>query len=153
MLHTVCSQFGTKDWDGYYAAHQAWSNRPKVGVRGLLAKFPRSDISARDSTDDARSRDRHLTTEFVKDLSKHSDVLQVFLIDSVESASEEIHMWLMEMLLVQIARFEHVRVVIAGRSLPEVHGSYRALCHSSQLLPVTEIEEYLTYCRKLGATL
>jgi hypothetical protein len=152
-LHIACSQLGTKHFANYYSAHQEWTNRPKVEVRNLFARFSRIDISAKESREDAHYRDRHLTTQFVGDLSKHSDTIMLLLFDSIDSAAESIQTWLTDMLLVQVSRLDHIRVVIAGRSLPETNGSYSSLCRNYQLQPVIEMEAYFTYCQNLKATL
>jgi hypothetical protein len=43
--------------------------------------------------------------------------------------------------------------VVAGRWVPEPHGSYAALTRSYELQPVREIHEYISYCRQIGAAL
>jgi hypothetical protein len=152
ILHMACSQLGTSNFDGYYEAHQSWMNRPKVEVKGLLAKFSRIDISAKDNQEDTRSRDRQLTTKFVHDLTNiHSELLLLF--DSVSDASAQMQSWLLDTFLIQVAPLSHVRVIMAGRTLPEAHGSYAYLCQSYHLRPVTDVEEYITYCKRLESTL
>ena len=61
-------------------------------------------------------------------------------------------MWLKDVLLVAISRLDHIRIVVAGRSLFEAHGSYRALSRCYPFLcPVTDIEAYITYCQRIKA--
>jgi hypothetical protein len=122
-------------------------------VRGFITAFSRIGISAKEGIDDAHARARHLTMPFVKDVGKLCDKSLVFLFDSIDQASEEMRMWLTEMLLISLARLDHVRVVIAGRSLPEAHGSYRSRCQSYQLLPVKEVEAYIAYCQQVNPKL
>jgi hypothetical protein len=154
IIDLACSQFDQQCFEeGYYTADQAWINRPKVKVKGLHTIFSHVDIAARDGIDDARDRDRFLTTQFVKDVGKLSDRPLLLLFDSIDKANEAIKMWLMEMLLVKLSRLDHVRVVVAGRFLPDPYTSYRALCKSYRLLPVKEIEAYITYCKSVDPTL
>jgi hypothetical protein len=56
-------------------------------------------------------------------------------------------------LLVQLAPLPHLRIVVAGRGVPEPHGSYAAFTRSYELQPVREIHEYISYCRQIGAAL
>ncbi len=151
ILHTACGQLDGKSCHGYYTAHQAWTNRPKVDIDHLHAYFSSVTVSVKDRPDETRQRDRDLTTQFVHDMSQLADTLLFF--DSVDMAPEYMQTWLMNSLLIQLSSLAHVRVVVAGRSLPEAHGSYVALCRSYQLLPVTEAEEYIAYCHSLHATL
>ncbi|HEY6541993.1 MAG TPA: hypothetical protein VIZ18_13705 [Ktedonobacteraceae bacterium] len=73
ILNQACDQFGDQCCDGYYAAEQAWINRPKVDVKGLTTTFSRVGIFAKDGVDDARDKARSLTTAFARDVSKLSD--------------------------------------------------------------------------------
>jgi hypothetical protein len=43
--------------------------------------------------------------------------------------------------------------VVAGRGVPEPHGSYATVTRSYELQPVREIREYISYCRQIGAAL
>jgi hypothetical protein len=152
ILHAICGMLGGNSCDSYYASHQAWTNRPKVDIDHLNAVFSSVTISVKEPTlHEIRQRDRDLTTQFVRDMSRLTDVLLLF--DSVDRATEYIQNWLMYSLLIQLSSLAHVRVVVAGRSLPEAHGSYLALCRSYRLVPVTDVVEYIAYCRSLQATL
>lgn len=153
IFDQACSQMGEEHFISYYAADREWSNRPKVEVKNLHAKLARIGISAKDSIEDARDRDRHLTIQFVKDVSKLNDVPLLLLFDSVDNINEALRIWLIEMLLVKLVRVDHVRIVIAGRFLPEAHSSYKLFCRDYQLVPVTEIEAYFAYCQKVCPTL
>lgn len=59
----------------------------------------------------------------------------------------------MGMLLIPLSRLGHLRVVLAGRSLPQAHGSYRVLCQDYQLQPVKDMEAYVEYCKNSNLTL
>ena len=76
-----------------------------------------------------------------------------FLFDSIDNSNNALRFWLTDILMVKLARLNHILVIMAGRSLPEVHSSYKLLCRDYQLLPVTEIGAYLAYCQKVCPTL
>jgi hypothetical protein len=153
ILQMACSQFGSEGFINFDAAQKAWTNRPKVSIANVFALFASLSVSAKDSSDDTHNRDRHLTNEFVKDVRAFTDKVMVLFFDSVDSATENIQDWLMDTFVVQVSQLAHVRIVVAGRSLPEAHGSYAANCRSYQLLPVTSAEEYISYCRLINARL
>jgi hypothetical protein len=153
ILNQACAQFDDQCCDDYYAADQAWINRPKVDVKGLTTTFSRVGIFAKDGVDEARDKARSLTNAFARDVSKCNDKALLLLFDSVERASEEIRNWLTEMLLVPLSRLGHVRMVLAGRSLPQPHGSYRVLCQDYQLLPVKDMQAYIEFCQNSNLTL
>ncbi|SRR6266566_6785304 len=153
ILHMACGQLGARYCEGYYAAHLAWTNRLKVGFERVLAIFSYLNVSNKDTIDEARHRDRYLTAQFVNDLGKLDDKLILLLFDSIDNANDSMQTWLMDMLMVQLTQSTHIRIVMAGRSLPEPHGSYAALCQSCKLLPVTEEEAYITFCQSLNITL
>ena len=153
ILHMTCGQLGTKNCDGYYAAHQALINRPKLGVEPIRALLSFFSISPKVSSDDTHYRNRHLTAWFVNDLGKLDDKLLLLLFDSVNNATESLQTWLMDTFLVQVSPLAHVRVIVAGRSFSEPHGSYTTLSRSYQLLPVREESEYIAFYRSLNVKL
>jgi hypothetical protein len=153
VLGQACTQLGDHYFHAYHAAEQGWLSRPKVDVKGITATLSRITVSNRDHQDEARSQARYLTSQFIKDISQLADHPLLLLFDSIEKVSAEMQWWLMENLLLSTSRLKHIRVVLAGRSLPEPHGSYRALCQSHQLLPITQINEYVTYCQQSNITL
>src|SRR6266849_3016968 len=154
ILHFTCGQLGGQTYDSYYAAYREWLNRPKkVGVQQLIALFSRITIAVKDSSSDIHQRDLHLTTQFVKDLSNLDDQPILLLFDTVNKADEYIQIWLMDTLLVQLSQLAHVRVVVAGRSVPEASNSYATSCQSYQLSPVTEVDAYIDYCQNANLTL
>lgn len=129
------------------AAYQAWLNRPKFEAEQLLALFSRVTISVEDSQDDLSQRDLHLTTQFIQDLRTVDDRPLLFLFDSVERASLYVQTWLMNTFMVQLSPLHHVRVVVAGRSLPEAYCSYATSCQSYKLSAVRQMGAYTMYCR------
>lgn len=154
FLHFACSQLGGQSYDFYYTAYQEWLNRPKtVGLPMLLAFWSRIKISLKDSSSDLHQRDLHLTTQFVKDLSKLDDKRVLLLFDNVDNAHQSTQTWLMDTLLVQLSSLPHIRIVIAGRSLPEASSTYTACCQNYRLLPVKEVEAYIEYCHSVNLML
>jgi hypothetical protein len=154
FLHSACGQLGSQNYTSYYTAYQDWLSRPKtVGILKLLALFSHINISLKDSDSDLHQRDLHLTTHFVKDLIKLDATPVLFLFDSVNEATEYIQSWLMNTLLVQLSPLPHIRIVVAGCSLPEACGNYTACCQSYRLQPITEVEAYLEYCHTANLTL
>jgi hypothetical protein len=89
----------------------------------------------------------------VADVRGLTGVRVALLFDALDGADENTRGWLMDTLLVQLAPLAHVRIVVAARSLPETSSSYAALCRSYELPPVVEEEEYIAYCRQVGAQL
>jgi hypothetical protein len=149
----ACCQFGMKNCDDYYSAPQV-GTKPSKGRKGhVFALFSSLDSSAKNAPVGVADRNRYLTAQFVNDLGKSDDQLLLLLFDSVNNATENIQAWLMDTFLVQLSLLNRIRVVVAGRSLPEAHGSYTALCRSYQLLPVAEEEAYITYCKSLNVRL
>ena len=152
ILHEVCRKLDTEMFSDYYAAQQELADRPKADVESTLSRF--SSLAVSQGTPyEVHYQDNYLTTTFVNDLRKLADRPLLLLFDSVNDATEGTQKWLMNTLLVQLSLLDHVRIVVAGRSLPEAHGSYTAHCQSYQLQPVTAIEEYLAYCQNFNTTL
>ena len=149
ILTIACSQL--KVCESYSKANETWINRPKINLKNFISIFSFHRISAKDSAEDIRGRDRHFTTQFVKDLDKLDKVLLLF--DSVDCASPGMQMWLMNTLLAQLSSLAHVLVVVVGRTLPEPHGSYAAFCERYQLRPVEDEKEYIAYCQNIHAKL
>lgn len=153
FLHMACGQLGNQTCKNYYSAHQTLINRPKVEVKNCPIWFSRLNIAAKNNIDDAHQRDLYLTTQFVNDLNDLQDRPMLLVFDSVNNADVSIQEWLMEMLLTLLSPLNHVRVVVAGRSLPEAYGSYTSLCQSYQLLPITNVADYIAYCKDINALL
>jgi hypothetical protein len=153
ILHMTCAQLDGLTPSYYSSAYQEWINRPKVGIQQLYAIFSHVYISAKNSSSDLRLRENSLVTAFIKDLKTLNDKPLLLFFDSVERADESIQIWLMDTLLVQLSMLPHVRVVVAGRSLREPSGSYAAYCRSYQLLPVEDVEAYISYCKEVNVVL
>ena len=152
ILKMACDFIGIQECKGYNTAYQAWLSRshsqfhPKTkGVHSILSFFRSPE---KEYFDDPYYTDINLTQRFVDDIGTLGDKPLLLLFDSVNHANEGIQQWLMDMLLVQVSRFAHIRVIIAGRSLPDTHGSYMALCANYQLKPIIDVEEYVAYCQK-----
>jgi hypothetical protein len=152
ILQSACSWMGQEKCKGYSTAYQAWiersRDRSKVEMKGIRAIFSVFRISVNDNRNDIYYRNLELTSTFVSDIGKLADKPLLLLFDSVNNADESIQAWLMDTLLVHVSPFAHVRVFVAGRTLPEAHGSYAAICQTCQLRPVTEMEEYIQFCQK-----
>jgi hypothetical protein len=111
------------------------------------------------STDRSPRNSSLLTSHVVKEL-KELDKPVLFLIDSVESAKKTTSVWLTEVLLTTlVSSLSRVRIVMAGRLLPQVHGSCVELCTPRlpsppyQLCPVEDEEAYIDYCKHLNVKL
>jgi hypothetical protein len=154
ILHLVYSLLSHSiPFPAYYAAYREWLNRSRVGVGNVHAVLSFLTIRAGEAEAESRRWARHLTAQLVVDLHKSSDGRVVLLFDAVDAASENTRDWLMDILLAQLAALSHLRLVVAGRGVPEPHGSYAAFTRSYELQPVKEINEYISYCRQIGAAL
>jgi hypothetical protein len=148
VLSQICAQLGDPHFHDYYSAEQELMRHPKVDVKGLRALFSHITVSNKDYQDEASYQVRYLTSHFVKDITQLADQPLLLLFDSVEKASEEMQGWLMRNLLLSLSRLKHIRVVLAGRSLPEPYISYSTHCQHYKLCPVMQIDEYVTYCQQ-----
>lgn len=154
ILHAACGLLSDEAaFEAYHAAYQEWLNRPKVKVTGLQAIFSRVQIRQEGEADEERKIIRHLVDQFVMGLRQLADATVVLLFDAVNDATPTTCDWLMDTLIVQLMRLPHMRVVVAGRSMPEASGSYVAMCYSHQLTPIEEVEAYIAYCQQIGAEL
>jgi hypothetical protein len=153
ILHNTCSQLNDAAFTGYRNAYQAWRNRPKIEANGLQALLSKISIQARSSEDDTRLILPDLTRAFVSDLRQFDAKPVLLLFDAVNDSTDQTRTWLMDMLLVQLSPLDHVRVVIAGRDLPDAAGSYAAACLSYELQPVVEVDAYIRFCHETGVTL
>lgn len=153
ILHAAYGQLDATGSSEYLTAYQKWTTRPRVSIERVLSIFSFFRISVKDSLDEIRQRDLDLTTQFVRDLATLSDKLLLLFFDTVDYADKSIQIWLVHTLLVQLSSLAHVRVVMAGTSLPDIDGSYRVLCENRELQPVRDIQEYIIYCRSLDMPL
>jgi hypothetical protein len=154
LLHVICGLLGHNiPFPAYDAAYQEWLNRPRVEVRGLQAIFSSMRVSAGEEEAESRKWARHLTAQVAVDLREVSNAQVVLLFDALDGASESTRDWLMDMLLVRLAPLPHLRIVVAGRGVPEPPGSYAVFTRNYELQPVREIHEYISYCHQIGAAL
>ena len=150
ILSLTVSQLDGIHCTHYQNAHRAWINQPRVKMEHVFLLLSSLTLSARQEQSDLHRNADYLTSQFIKDLEVYDDRLLLLLIDHVDNANiaEEIRAWLINTFLVQTSLLKHVRVVVAGRSVPEPHGRYATSCLHYQLCPVTKEEEYITYCRR-----
>jgi hypothetical protein len=154
LLYDVCDLGGGRDaFPGYHAAYEKWMNRPKVQVSGLRALFARVDVRSPDQEDETQRITRSLVSEFVEDLRALSDTPTLLLFDAVERASESLQRWLTDVFLVRLCSLSHVRIVVAGRSVPDPCASYAHVCQSCRLQPVRDEEAYISFCRDTNVLL
>jgi hypothetical protein len=154
ILHAICGYLdGLDAFPAYKAAYEKMQERTRAQVSGVQALFSRISMKVEPGADDPRKLGRELVPPFVADLRKMSHTPIVFLFDAVNDASPLMQEWLTDTLVGQLARLVHVRIVVAGRSVPEPSGSYTACCHHHELTPVREEEAYIIYCRRLGIPL
>ena len=153
LLYSASCQLDTKQFGAFYAAYDRWLCRPQVEVHQLLAAFSHITISGKQYRDKSCATDRLLTAPFVDDLGKHIQPLVVLIFDSLDCADQGILLWLMEMFLISTCQYDHVRVILGGRSLLEAHPSYRHLYSSYALKPVEDLQAYIEYCHVLNVSL
>jgi len=150
VLYTACNLLSGLIFQGYYDAYQEWVSQSRLQVSGLKAVFSLVQIRSAGEAGEIEKAACHLTSRFVGDLRCQIGTPVLLLFDAVDSAAETTKRWLMDTLLVQLSTLSHVRVVVAGRSVPEASGSYAAMCRSYQLLPVDDEEAYVAFCREIG---
>ncbi|HYU76021.1 MAG TPA: toll/interleukin-1 receptor domain-containing protein [Ktedonobacteraceae bacterium] len=146
ILNTVCAQLGPQNCSNYYHAYQKLMGESSSGITRLLTDFSYLDTSPT-AYSDIQKRDDRLTTQFMLDLSGLQDKPVVFFFDSFDQATAQMQIWLTTSFLMKVSLLPYVRVVVAGRTLPEVPGGYVDLHQVHQLYPVREEAEYLAYCQ------
>lgn len=134
-------------------AYHDWATRPIIEASDIQGVFAKISISAQKAEDESLKFDPLLTRQFVADLRLMANRPLVLLFDALDNAPESIHSWLLHTLLGQLALLPHVRVVIAGRNLPDPAGDYAACCRVHRLQPVRDEAEYINYCRQIKAGL
>jgi hypothetical protein len=142
VLKMICDLIGSELFKSYITTYQHWFSKSKSMCFKALFSPGKKCLALSHHTD------LYLTQQFVSDIQCLCDKPFLLLCDSVNLASENIQQWLVDVLLVQLLQLPHVRVVVAGRSLPVVNGSYAALSARYQLRPVIEVDEFLAYCHK-----
>ena len=145
ILHVAYGLLGDQSkFPNYYATYQeGLAHRPQVEVKGLKAVLASVVIRGEEAGDESRKWTRHLTAQFAADLRELTDSRVALLFDALDVADESTQAWLMDTLAVQLARFAHLRLVVAGRRVPEPAATYAAVCASYDLPPVQEEEEYI----------
>jgi len=154
ILHAICGYLGgIETFTNYQAAYEQMQNRQRVQVSGVQAWFSRVSMKVEPGADDPKKLGRDLVPPFVAGLRQKKGALIWLLFDAVNDATGMMQEWLTDTLVGQAAALAHVRIVVAGRSVPEPCGSYATWCHSYKLQPVQEEADYITYCRHIGARL
>lgn len=147
LMHQACRKFGSHICNSYSTAYQDWiKRRQKRSIPELLTKFSRFNIFDKSDSNINDEWDRYLTTQFVNDLATLNDKPLLLLFNNLDSTSKPIQTWLMD-LLEALSSLAHVRVVMAGRTLPEAKSNYASICRDYQLMPVKEIISYIRYCK------
>lgn len=151
ILHQTCAQLGGEGrFPAYYREYEAWLNlSPVVQVKGLQALFSSLSIRAAEPEGEARRVERQLTSKFGADLAGLAPQALLLMFDAVEQSAPSIQNWLMDELLVSVMPLAHVRVVVAGRTIPAAAGSYTTRCRSYELTAVQDEAAYVSYCRQL----
>lgn len=134
-------------------AYRDWATRPVVEASDIQAVFAKISVTAQKADDETPKIDPMLTTHFVADLRLLAGRPILLLFDALDNAPEPIQTWLFHSLLGQLALLRHVRVVVAGRSLPEPGGDYGPACRVHRLQPVRDEREYIAYCQNIKAAL
>ena len=93
---------------------------------------------------------RTLTSRFINDIRNLNLSSLLLLFDAVDNANDSTRDWLINTFLVQISHLDNVRIVLAGRQVPEPPGSYSEICHTYELLPIQDDQAYIAYCREIG---
>ncbi len=148
ILSLTSSQIDEKYRTNYQKAYRTWTSQSKVSIEHVFLLLSSLTRSTKQEEHDLHKSEFNLTTEFIKDLAACNDRPLLLFIDHIDNAMEKVQAWLINTFLVQASLLAHVRVVIAGRSVPEPHGRYAACCLRYQLRPVTEEEAYITYCQR-----
>lgn len=134
-------------------AYQQWVTRPVHEARDNQELFAQINTSAQKTEDEGRKFEPMLTTQFVADLRLLANRPLLLLFDALDNAPEPIRAWLFHTLLGHLATLPHMRVVVAGRNLPDPTGDYAASCRVYRLQPVRDETEYINYCRQVKAAL
>lgn len=153
IMQLACTLLNTTlTFPTYQAAYHDWLNRPLLPETDLATLLVQVQLQGEAATAQ-RPQFHQLTINFTTDLRQECDRLVLLIFDQLDDASEPTRHWLMDTLLVQLALIPHVRVVVAGRTVPEPFGSYAALCHTHELRPVQDVAAYVDYCAEIGAEL
>lgn len=151
ILHNLFGLLGAGNvFPSFESAYEQMLIQSRVDVSRSVAMFSRIEISAGGALDRDRHMLRHLVSKFALDLSEATTTPILLLFDSVDEAEESVLNWIMDPLLVFLYPLSHVKVVLAGRSVPEPCGTYEDICCTHRLLPVQSEDEYIAFCREIG---
>ncbi len=154
MLNQLCIQLGAQDFHAYNTAVQELTRRSQVDEERLLTTVAQITVADKDYQGVIYNNARYLSAQFIKDAATQRTDQQILLLfDNVREASNEMQWWFMKIFLYSTSRLKHLRVVFAGRSVPEPDDSYQEFFQSYQLRPVTYIREYIVYCQNNKLTL
>src|SRR5205807_686581 len=112
----ACSQLDPEGFSNYHGAHDQLVGQSGVNMQNITTFFSHLIVHSRESTEANRSKNRHLTAQFVKDLGKLNSVPLLLLFDSIECITEGKQVWLMHSLIPQLTPYKHIKIVLAGRS-------------------------------------
>jgi hypothetical protein len=155
VLSSACNGWSStphEEWPRYRAAQAAWVAPSQINVSHNVFIRSALDISSGHVNDPA-VWDRYLTQQFGDDLATMGDRLTLLLCDDVGMAQATMQAWLMDVLVARLALMPHVRIVLAGATVPDANSAYNAMCREYRLPPVEDIKEYATYCRQVDAPL
>lgn len=154
ILHNLRSRLAeTGPFASFDRAYRDWATRPVIEASDIQAMFAKINVSAQKTADETPKIDPMLTTHIVEDLRLLNDFPILILFDALDNAPDPIRAWLFHMLVGQLALLPHIRVVLAGRNLPEPTGDYAPFCQVHRLQPVRDEREYINYCQQIKATL
>lgn len=154
VLHNMYRLLGGESlFPDYYSCYREWLHRPRVNLQRVISFLSTMRINSPDSTNEQKIMIRDLTDGFANDLQNLNQQPIVLLFDAVEQADDYTQAWIIDNLLMQLAQIDHVRIVLAGQSIPEPAGNYAMKCFSYELLPIQDEEAYIHYCKQVGAVL
>jgi len=89
----------------------------------------------------------------VADLRALSPSPILLLFDALDQAEKSLQDWLLNNLVAHLVPLPHLRLVLAGRTVPEPPGSCIPHTLHHQLSPVTDEAAYIAYCQSVQASL
>ena len=134
------------DCSGYQRAERDSLTPGSISIKRTVFFKSRVKVS---TAGDAWDIARLLTVQLAIDLGE-ADRLAVVLVDAAEQASTTTQQWLSQTLLPELCRLPQLRVVVAGRTLPEPSSSYAPHCMNHRLDKVEDPQAYVVFCRDAG---
>ena len=153
ILYSACSQLGSDYCNQFLAESKTLMKPQSIRIEKAQALFSHIDIQIKEGREYADNRVVLLTSAFMSDLSTHNDILSLLLFDDFDQASNTQQSWLMDVLLPLLSVLNHVRVVIAGRSIPPVPARFAVSSTVYRLLPINDLQFYIDYCQKQNISL